>query len=98
MDEHFSLELPSVLGSHLAIKSLSKDFPGTVHHLTSASDVADLDLGGKGQYLVIIHLKPVTGAKNVEAVISANGKQCCWVCPFFVFLSLFICLLLCFVM
>ena len=63
-----------MLGSHLALDALHHNFPGTVHHLTSTSDLSGLDLSGKGNYLVIVRLMPVAGAKNEEAAIASNGE------------------------
>ena len=74
LDENFSVELPHVLGSHLALDALRQHFPGTVHDLTSASDLFGLDLSSKGNYLVIVRLAPVAGAKNEEAAIASNGE------------------------
>lgn len=68
------MELPRVLGSHLALDALHHNFPGTVHHLTSTSDLSGLDLSGKRNYLVIVRLMPVAGAKNEEAAIASNGE------------------------
>jgi hypothetical protein len=73
LDDNFSLELPSVQDSHIALDALTKDFPGTVHDLTSASDLANLDLKGKGHVLVIVRLDPVAEAEDEEAAIAANG-------------------------
>ncbi|KAK7101680.1 V-type proton ATPase subunit S1-like [Littorina saxatilis] len=74
LDDNFSLELPQVLNSHLALDALRQNFPGTVHDLASATDLSGLDLSGKGNYLLIVRLTPVAGAKNEEAAISANDE------------------------
>ncbi|XP_076448669.1 V-type proton ATPase subunit S1-like [Babylonia areolata] len=74
LDEHFSLELPHVENSHLALDTLQQDFPGTVLDLPSTSDLSDLDLQGEGFSLVIVHLQPVANALNEEAIFAANDE------------------------
>ena len=74
MDEHFSLELPQVTDSHLALSALQKHFPGTVHDLSATSDLSDLDLSGQGSHLVIVRLLPVAHGQSEEAAIAVNGK------------------------
>ncbi|XP_076468833.1 V-type proton ATPase subunit S1-like [Babylonia areolata] len=71
LDEHFSLELPRVGGSYLALDALRRDFPGAVHDVASASDLSGLDLG-KGNHLVVVRLLPIAGSENAEGAISSN--------------------------
>ena len=68
------MELPRVHGSHLALEALHQNFPGTIHHLTSTSDLSGLDLSGNGNFLLIVRLMPVAGSKNEEAAMASNGE------------------------
>ena len=72
LDENFSLELPRVLGSHLALASVRQNFPGAVHNLKD-TDISALDLNDGNNHLVIVHLEPLLTANNEKTAISENG-------------------------
>merc|ERR1711860_307341 len=58
MDQHFSHELPAVMGAAAALKEAVADFKGQVIRLSSVADLDNLDITKGGPSLVLVTLQP----------------------------------------
>ncbi|KAK3103067.1 hypothetical protein FSP39_016210 [Pinctada imbricata] len=72
MDEHFSVNLPSVISPGKAITQLIKMFDGKVHQAKTVNDIGKLNLGEPS--LIIVTLEPVHGSSNEEKVVAKNDQ------------------------
>lgn len=72
IDNNYSAELPQVENPHVAVEKLKDSFSGDVHSVKSVEELERLDLSEGKKVLLMVHLSPLSGQKDVENAIQEN--------------------------